>query len=239
MNIETYKKHAISWISMLVLPAFLIACNAQNHLSTQTENWVRVNASASVPAVPDKLSLKVYVEEKNNSVSQAKRIVDLNTDKILKRWINLGIKNSQVSSFDLSIQPVYEYDKDTRKQIQDGFVVSRTLSVEIKNWDTFDQLIDSALALGATRVGNVQADVSNHQNLYNQALAAAVEQARFKAQILAESAGGKLGRAMQITEQGGYRPYAVAEMKLMRSDSASQPGTTDVNASVEVVFRLQ
>ncbi|EWH09532.1 hypothetical protein DS2_11893 [Catenovulum agarivorans DS-2] len=224
---------------MLVLPAFLIACNAQNHTSAQSENWVRVNASASVPAVPDKLSLKVYVEEKNNSVSQAKRIVDLNTDKILKRWFNLGIKESQVSSFNLSIQPVYEYEKQTRKQVQDGFLVSRTLSVEIENWDSFDQLIDSALALGATRVGNVQAGVSNHQALYNQALAAAVEQARKKAQLLAESAGAELDQVKQIIEQGGYRPYAAAEMKLMRSDSASQPGTTDVNASVEVVFSLQ
>lgn len=232
----------LHWISILVLPAFLLACNAQSvqgSISEQVNPWVKVTATASVPAIPDKLSVQVYVEQKDKSVSQAKRIVDINTDKILKRWLNIGVEKEQIASFDVSIQPVYHYDKDTRQQVQDGFLVTRTLSVAIENWQVFDQLIDSALALGATRVGHVQADVSNHQQLYNQALTAAFEQAEYKAQQLANKAGLKLTKAMQITEQGGFRAYSVAKSQMLSAESASQPGTTDVTASVEVTFGLK
>jgi uncharacterized protein len=99
-------------------------------------------------------------------------------------------------------------------------------------------VIDAAVRAGATGVSGVDFSTSKKNDLYHQALAAAFDSAKAKAQLLADRAGVTLGPPLQIVEgpptftsDGYVAPNAGA-------GTAIEPGTATVDADVTVVFAI-
>ncbi|WAJ69247.1 SIMPL domain-containing protein [Catenovulum adriaticum] len=236
----TNKRNKMTRVKQLVFSAALIslAWATPSLANTQTvSEQINVNGKGAVTAIPDKLTVNLYIEEHNLSVSKAKQIVDAKSKRLINSILQLGINEQQVQSYQLSIQPHYETLPDHKRE-QDGFMVSRTFKIQLNNWDKFDTLIDKSLGLGVTRVGQISTLISNRYDLYLQALEKAVEQAKVKAAILAKQAGRDLGAVIQISEQGGYQHYVAESMSFKSSSSNSLPGTAEIQASVSVSFKL-
>ena len=102
----------------------------------------------------------------------------------------------------------------------------------------FRAIVDAAVAAGATDVSGPDLGVSSRTSLERQALQAAFDDAKAKAQALASRAGVTLGRAASIQEQGASPPPVVGA-KLQAPDAAAvpiEPGQTETDASVTVTF---
>ncbi|MCU4676802.1 SIMPL domain-containing protein [Catenovulum sp. 2E275] len=237
MNVKHINAHFLKSRFIYFVSAFVLIAAAFTSLQAKADDeLVFVSGRAAVNAVPDKLSMHLFIEEQNLSVSKAKQIVDAKTDRLLKSIFQFGIDEADVQSYQLDIHPYYENIPDQGNK-QNGFMVTRTFKIDLDNWEKFDQLIDKALGLGVTRVGQISTHVSDSYSLYLKALENAVEQARAKAQILAKQAGRKLGKVVEIREQGGYQ-YVAAEAMSLKS-MRSQPGSTDIEANVSVSFELK
>lgn len=240
MSKITDKPAAMMWVKHIFFSLVLISSTwALPTLADESQftEQINVNGKGAVTAIPDKLTVNLYIEEHNLSVSKAKQIVDAKSKRLIDSILQLGINEQQVQSYQLNIQPHYETLPD-RKRKQDGFMVSRTFKIQLNNWDKFDTLIDKSLGLGVTRVGQISTLISNRYELYLQALEKAVEQAKVKADILAKQAGRDLGAVIQISEQGGYQHYVAEAMSFKSSGSNSLPGTAEIQASVSVRFKL-
>ncbi len=229
---DTKHLNPIIWLGAMSLVLFSQFSVAEEPSS----NAIYVSGRAAVAAVPDKLSMNLYIEEQNLSVAKAKQIVDAKTDRLLQSIFQFGIDQENVQSYQIEIHPYYENTPQNLNK-QNGFMVSRTFKITLENWDNFDALIDKALGLGVTRVGQIRTEVSDSYSLYLLALEKAVEQARAKARILAKQADRKLGKIIEIREQGGYQFVAHEAMSL--SAKRSQPGSQDIEASVSVSFELK
>ena len=102
-------------------------------------------------------------------------------------------------------------------------------------------LIDAAVGAGANTVGGPSLDVSDQDALYRAALGKAVEDARRKAEAIAQAGGFAVGPVSSVTEGGTESTPVRTFAALARGDAATpiEPGTRDVTADVTVTFRMR
>jgi len=102
-------------------------------------------------------------------------------------------------------------------------------------------LIDAAVGAGANTVSGPTLDLSQQDDLYRQALAKAVQDARAKAEALGRAGGFAVGPVSTVVESAPDSapvPYAA----IAKSADASTPveaGTQDVTADVTVTFAIR
>jgi uncharacterized protein YggE len=99
-------------------------------------------------------------------------------------------------------------------------------------------VIDAAVNAGANQVYGLSLSHGDQDELYRQALKAAVANARANAQALASASNLSLGRVTAIVEGGGAPqpvPFAAAD-KAMAESTPIEPGTQQTTASVTVTF---
>jgi uncharacterized protein YggE len=100
-------------------------------------------------------------------------------------------------------------------------------------------LIDAAVAAGANNVSGPSLDVSDRDVRYRDALGKAVEDARAKAEALAQAGGFGVGQVSSVTEQTASAPVPVFQAAVAKSDATPiEPGTQDVTADVSITFRI-
>jgi uncharacterized protein len=91
------------------------------------------------------------------------------------------------------------------------FVGRHSLSVAVSDVSRAGEVIDAALAAGASEVADVSFHPADEADAKNKALAAAVRSARAHAEAIAAAAGGRLGELIEIVYgDGEVRPVAFA-----------------------------
>ncbi|RUO65022.1 hypothetical protein SAMN06297229_1634 [Pseudidiomarina planktonica] len=225
-------KHLLAY-GILISAFTTISAHAEN---AAPEQQVTVTGSASVNAVPDVIQLSFQINEKGPLLTKMKALVDQNTSRLLKDLLDRGIAEEDIQSYRLQVHPNYEYNG--QRQEQKGFTLSRQINVVLRQPDQFDQVIDNALARGVTQVSNISYQLSNPEQLYQQALLAAFAQAREKATQMAEQADTKLGLATNIEELTGGQHSAPIQAEMRIQQSPSLPGQESIEATIRVTFNL-
>ncbi len=143
-----------------------------------------------------------------------------------------------------------------RSSKHDDYLASEGISVTTHQPLQAGELISAALRAGATGTRGPTFFVGSSELAYNQALAAAFEQAKTKAAALAGEAGASLGAVISIEEGGavstppvspgkaspGCRsvapPTTASGSACVSPEPPVNPGTSTVTATVHVVFEL-
>ncbi|MBI2203141.1 MAG: SIMPL domain-containing protein [Candidatus Rokubacteria bacterium] len=135
--------------------------------------------------------------------------------------------------------------------------VRRTITVDLRNIDRFDQVLTDAVDAGANHVHGVQFRTTELRKHRDQARSIAIQAARDKAIALAQSLGRKVGAVTTIREDGfgwwssygswwGGRHGAMSQNVVQSSaaapadpDAVTAPGQISVTARVTVTFALE
>jgi uncharacterized protein YggE len=102
-------------------------------------------------------------------------------------------------------------------------------------------LVDAAVAAGANTIDGPTLSLSNQSELYRQALARALDDAKAKAQALAQAGNFGVGQVSSVTESSDSTPVPLYKTAAASADSSStpiEPGTQDVTADVTVTFEI-
>ena len=126
-----------------------------------------------------------------------------------------------------------------------GYEMYTSLSVKGIEIDSVGAVTAGAISAGATDASGIRYYASSYDEAYEAALQDAINQARQKAQVLAEAAGVRLGSVVAVTEgyqDTGYRYAAngMAEASMDASDASMKvmPGEIDISAQVTVRFAI-
>jgi len=119
-----------------------------------------------------------------------------------------------------------------------GFATSNVVSATV-DLDRAGAVIDAAVDAGANQVNGPTRSVADQGKLYQQALTAAMANARLSAETLAAAAGRSLGKVTSVVEGGGSTPVPMYA-KAVASDVSTpiEAGTQQTTASVTVTFAL-
>ena len=193
---------------------------------------ITVQGTASVKVVPDRAELTFGVESQADSARAA-----LAANAAAMRKVIAALKAAGAT--DLKTQYVSLSPRYNERSEAQGFSASNSVSATVKEIARAGPVIDAAVAAGANQVYGPNLTRGDQDELYRDALEAAVANARASAQALASASGLALGRVTAIVEGGGGPqplPFAAADKAAEAGSPPIEPGTQQVTAVVSVTF---
>ncbi|WP_106477182.1 SIMPL domain-containing protein [Phytohalomonas tamaricis] len=239
----------ITAISLLCLPLPLLAAEDVSRLQVQAE--------ASIDTTPDKAMITASLWEttptftadnasssaQSNALKQARERLEARTSKLLQALEQAGVAHNNIHAGSLVVQPESlpnsEEARETSQQTR--IRIERPLNVTLDDLSQVATIIDALIAVGVNRFDGISYDVADRSSIENEALVAAIERARHKARLMAETLGVKLGTVVDVQETRTpvFRPLMMAVSETARAKSADyNPGDMRVDAGVMVTWQI-
>lgn len=182
--------------------------------------------------------VSAVIDDKEAAVNEVNEKIRTIIDSVK----NFGISDKDVKTQNLSVYQMEEtyYDEGIAKSRPGQWRVSNDVTVTLRNIDQASELADLLTGSGATNVYGPNFSLDETQSAEESLLDEAIKSARGKAEIVAQSSGGELGKIISISEraQGATPPY-FAEGYGGGSGAPTEPGTATVRQTVTVVFELR
>lgn len=212
-----------------------------NSIQTSKTNLFQVSGIGKATAVPDTALISLGVTKTANTVSDAQNQTNTAANKIINSLKNLGVEEKNIKTTNYSINPDYQYTNG--KQNITGYTATQNLEVKVKPIEKANQVIERSTADGANMIGNVSFVIEDNvrKDLENKARKEAVQDAKERAQSLADAAGIKLGRIIDVQENIN-QPYPVARggvmMNAEKTDQSVNltPGENTININISLFY---
>lgn len=242
-----------------------------NSVTTTKTDFFTADGQGEQSAVPDQATIYLGITTNAQTVATAKDNANKTADKIIKVIKAQGIDEKDIKTTNYSVSPNYGTKprvitpqagvneagsspesliypippiNDDNPQIV-GYTVSQNLEIKVKPIDKVNNVIDLATANGANLVNGINFTFSDNlqKSLEKKAREQAVKEAKEKAQNLAQVAGIRLGRVINIIEGSSYprtMPMAAGNLKLETSDTTQTnvtPGENSVIINVTIYYQ--
>jgi uncharacterized protein len=215
-----------------------------NSITTTKSDMFTVTGEGEAAAVPDTAKVILGVTKSYQTAEQAKQEADTIANGIIDAVKALGVDEKKIKTTNYNVNPNYDYSRGDQGTIT-GYTASVNVEVETETVDQANKVVDTAAAKGANQIGNVQFVLNDEQReqAEEKARADAIKKAKVKAQKIADAAGIKLGRIVNIQESGGAQPPVMferlqankAEDAVMQS-AQLEPGENTVRMSVTLFY---
>jgi uncharacterized protein YggE len=223
-----------------------VLCALLAYPALAAERVIAVKGSAEIEVAPDIVTVSYAVIKMAPQVAEAKAYVDKVSSDTIRAAIAQGVKEDDISSSNLDIRRELRYDEKDNKQVLVGYTVTRNVTLTLRKIDNFNKLLQALVDAKLDEVQNIQPGISTLPKLKAEALKAATDDAKMKADLLAGQFQGKRGEPLEINEERIDNIFPVREMAMMKGRGPAQaadtyefkPGKIKVSADVFVRFSL-
>jgi uncharacterized protein len=232
-------------IALAALAAMSPAQALEPATDTSNNRWVEVTGEGSISAAPDfaEVTLGVTSTGKKAGDAVAANAQAANALSALIR--SEGVAPADIQTSSVSVSPMFsrtEPNQQTAPTVT-GYSVSNNVSVRVRDLPRLGALIDKAVTAGANTIYGISFGHSDLSSLLDKARPLAVADARRKAEIYASAGGGKIGRLMVLTEDGGgvrQSPMAFSRVSAMPAPPPTpiEAGEDKLTVSVNARFEL-
>jgi uncharacterized protein YggE len=204
--------------------------------------FITVVGQGSVRIEPDVAWVSIGVETLGETVSEAVEANGEKMDSILAALESVGIAQKDIQTTNYSVQlerfpePMPRTDTTGSEDAQQQYRVSNMVNVTIRDLDTVSETLDAVIEAGANNIWGVSFGREDMTAAQADARAEAVEDARARAESLAELGGVELGPVMSISEIIGGGSIPMPMMAAERAISGAGPISP---GEVEVSYQLQ
>lgn len=209
--------------SILIVMISGTACWAADN---DPSSRILVTGQGNVDLAPD---MAVLVLTLTREAETARAALDANSaamNEVLSAMKAEGIKARDLQTSGFSIQPRYIYPPQKSSGERQpphivGYTVRNSLNVRVRDIGAVGEILDKSVTLGVNEGGNIMFTNDDPSAAITEARIKAVKNALAKAQTLAEAAGVKTGKILEISEQSfSPRPMSMARAELSMARSA-------------------
>jgi uncharacterized protein YggE len=191
----------------------------QPSVAPTTPGMITVDGEGKQTVSPDIAEISFGMQtgsQKTAAVAMQKLSDSMNS--IYDALQKAGIDKKDISTENFGLNP--DYDWKTGTQVLTGYEASQSLRVKVRNLDNVSAVVSAATVAGANQAGSVDFTVDNPDAMRADARKLAIDQAKKKAQTLADQLGVKLGAVKSFSEgsTGG------APVPMMMRDQAMSVG---------------
>ena len=202
---------------------------------------ITVTGRGVVSVVPDVMHVLIGVAVLRDSVAAARADAASLAEAVTEAITSRGVAERDLKTARFAIWP--EYRQTERRRVLDGYRVTSTLNVTVRDMDRAGDAIDAAVAAGGNDVviENVSFAIEDDAAALGRARALAWSDAEQKGAELAGLAGVSLGSPIRITEVAGAAgpgPMPMARMAVAEMSTPIESGMTDVAVTIEVQFPI-
>ncbi len=210
-----------------------------------------VQGDSVIKVTPDIVRVYFNMETNASTSSEATSLNAKATDDMITSLVKLGLERKQIQTESFNIYPWQEWENN--QYVTRGYKASHQIVVELSS-DQFN-LVGSVIDAGANSeamISSVNFELSDaKQNEYKaQAFKQASEDAKIKADSIAEGLGKQVGSVVSVSTQDfRYNPwpiYSNAGGALMSEVASAkqvttniQPSTQEVSGYVSVTYMLK
>ena len=213
-----------------------------NNYNTNKSDLFQAEGQGSVSQVPDLVTISFGVTKSSSTVSDAQNQTNEAINSILKNLKNLGVSEKDLKTTNYSVNPNYNFEGIQRIT---GYTVTQNIDLKIKDIKNTNRLIDAITGNGGNLIGQVQFgfDDKTKAKLENKARKEAVGNAKEKAQNLANAAGVRLGKIINVTKsQDNFPrpiPFESAKAGIQETPTTNiTPGENSIKISVTLTYEI-
>ena len=200
---------------------------------------ITVTGTGVISTAPDMAVVRIGVTREARTASEAMRDASAAAATVLDNIKAAGVAAKDVQTASLNLSPVWDRGNNRPPQVR-GYVASNDLTVRVRDLDGLGGLLDAVVSDGANTLNGLSFSIADPGPAQTEARAAAVRDARAKAETLATAAEVTLGPVLRINEGGG----SVAPAPMMRGammEAAAVPiaeGEVDVRVTVSIAYGI-
>ncbi len=242
------KKALCLLAACLLLGSSLASCTSVPEnitVHTSENNVISLSASGQRKVAPDKATIAYGV---NSEAEDAQTCQKNNADaigQVVEKLKSMGIDEKNIQTSDYHLRPKMDYNNGEKIV---GYQMNTTITVTGLDMDVVGSVVDQSVEAGINTIDYIQYEVSNYDELYQEALDDAIQSAKEKAQAIAQSTGNKLKEVVYVQDRGGddsYRYDAGSEDLMMKAEDMAEksvsvaPGEIEIKAQIDISFRIE
>ena len=242
-NMENSLKITLAILGTII---FIFLAGTFTYLSLNTETQtITANGLSEVKSEPDLISVYFNVETIANTSTKAKDENSEIVDNVITEIIKLGFERDDITTENFNIRKNYEWAGGEREM--KGYIATHNIKVKLpsERKDDVGEVIDVGVNAGANiNYINFELTQSKQNELKREALRKATEDARLKAESIAQGLNKNLGDIVSVESQDfGYSPWPVyrgmdtAEAK--KAATNINPSDKTITGRVNVVYSLE
>lgn len=225
---------------LVFIALIVFAHNSLAQLPLPNDPHIVVEGKGQVQQIPDIAIVRFEIEATRGSLLKAKQVVDGEVAKALTAARALGIVEDDIDASKIQAQPQYQWrDKDRHYM---GERVSRQMQLTLRDTERYNELVEALLDAGISRLQNTTLTFSQLQQLEQQALLLALDNAKQKAKLMAKHLDTRLDGVFQIAPVGDRAVIYGMEMRAADASMAKAPlkvAKQQIEQKVRVVFLLK
>jgi hypothetical protein len=196
-------KFSKTLIVLGLIAVLLTACGALPQVaavggsSSSPDRNITVNGTGTVTMSPDKATIWIGVSTQDASASDALAQNNAQTEQVMDTLREFGLEDDDLQTAYFSIWPNTNYDFEGQPT-GTVYQVQNTVLATIRDLDRLGALLDAVVQSGANTISNIQFDVEDTTQAYDQALQAAMQNADERAILVAETGELTLGQVLTI-----------------------------------------
>ncbi|HAF49394.1 MAG TPA: hypothetical protein DCL08_09200 [Anaerolineaceae bacterium] len=232
------KKFSLIMISMIVI-GLLAACSPT---APEKERTMGVSGTGRVTVVPDIAAINIGVRSEAEAVTDA---LDTNTaqaNRISRALQELGIEEDDIQTSNFNVYPSDRYDPMTGQIEGRYFVVENTVNVTVRDLTSLGAVLTAVVEAGANNIYGINFNVEDREAAVAEARKLAIEDAKAKAQAIAEESGVELGEIISISVYSGYTPTIYYDAKGGAYSEAAVPiaaGTLSITMEASLTYSIK
>ncbi len=206
------------------------------------EHTISVQGVGTVFIKPDLAEVSLGVDISRTKLSEARSDAATAMNAVIAALHQLGIGDADIETSYLNISPTWDYSGNG--QHVTGYQVDNILLVRVHDLDKLGDVVDNSINAGATTVNGITFELSDPTSAQSQARAAAVKDARARADELASAAGVTITGVSSINETSYTMPWPVYADASSGVVAPAQPptpvipGNSQVTINVSVVYTI-
>src|SRR5215510_4312566 len=191
--------------------AMLLMFAQRPDVATPTTPTLVVNGSAQVFAVPDEATVRLGIVRQSPNAQTAQEQANTVAQEILASIGKLGVPANQIQTARIIVSPMYAPRGPESREAPRivAYTAANSVSIRLSNLTLIGSVIDAGLKAGANQLEGVQFGLRNDLPSREEALKQAVQEARSKAQVMADALHVKLAEVLEVSESGvSIAPFA-------------------------------
>lgn len=220
---------------------------------------VRVNITEALRTPPDEASMTVGTQAKAPTATGAVAANKVKTEKLLAAIRAAGIRERDIQTQGIQLQPDYRWDNvpgGQGRQTLVGYIANNSVQIKTRNIDTLTSLLDALTTAGADSVYGPNFGISDPAPMRREARVRALERGKAEASEYARNNGYSSVRLLSVEEGASYRgtdvivtgsriispmapppppPPAAPE----RDGGIVAPGQLETSVSLNLLYRME
>ena len=235
-----------TWIILggILVALLLVFAFVNNFANPRT---ISSTGTSTIEVLPDFVVVYFSIDTKGTTANEASNKNSKIVDDMKAALLLEGITEKEIKTINFNVYPNYDYRSGS--SVITGYNAQHSLKVELNvdEKEKIGSVIDAGVGAGAgISYINYELNEDNQKKYKVEAIKLATEDARLKAEALAEGAGSSLGSIVSVSSsEWGYVPWLAADSSAVMEKGGAEiateinPNEQEISATVNAVFRIR